>query len=77
MLNEAKKMVEVANDLKDFCAKQMLDPDMFMGMNGEVFEMYQKTFKLMDISMNLVLEQAELFDAMDKKLDLLVKKLEA
>ena len=78
MLYEAtKKLVDEANELKEFCLDKMLDPDMIEDMDGESFEMLQKSYKLMNRSIDLVLEQAKLFDEMDNKLDKIMKKLEA
>lgn len=77
LYEKANKLVEEANELKDFCLRQMIDPDMIGRMDGEEFEIFKKTYKLMNDSIDLVLEQAKLFDEMDKKLDKIMKKLEA
>lgn len=77
LYEKTNKLVEEANELKDFCLRQMLDEDMIELMDGEEFEMFKKTYKLVNDSIDLVLEQAKLFDEMDNKLDKIMKKLEA
>ena len=78
MLYEAtKKVIEEANELKDLCVDQMFDPIMLKNMSSEEFELFKKMYKLTNDSLNLVLEQAKLFDEMDKKLDRIMKKLGA
>ena len=77
MMYEAKMLVEEANELMEFCKEMVSSRDMFNDMDGEVFDLYKKMFKLTDTSMKLVLEQARLMDEMDRKLDKLMEKLEA
>ena len=77
LYEKANKLVEEANELKDFCLSKMLDPDMIKVMDEEEFKIFKKTYKLMEDSIDLVLEQSKLFDEMDNKLDKIMKKLEA
>ena len=78
MLYEAtKNLVKEANELKELCLDQMFDLHTVETMSGEEFELLKKMYKLVDNSMNLVLEQAKLFDGMDNKLDKIMKKLDA
>ena len=77
MLEKAKNLVKEINEVKGACMKLALNEDMFEYMSGEEFEFISKTMKLMDDSLDLVLEQAKLFTEMDEKLDRLIKKLEA
>lgn len=77
MLHEAEKLMKEANELKELCVKQVVDTGVFEYLDGEAFDLYKKTFSLMDHSMNLVMEQCKLFDEMDKKLDEILKKLES
>jgi hypothetical protein len=77
MLHEkAMKVVEEANELKEVCVKTLATSDMVEIMSSEEFELYQRMLRLMDDSMNLVLEQCKMFDDMDDKLDKIMKKLE-
>ncbi len=78
MLYEAtKKLVNEANELKELCLDKLIRPEMLEDMDGESFELFQRTYRLMNRSIDLVLTQAELFDEMDNKLDKIMRKLEA
>lgn len=76
MMEEAKKLVEAANELKEMCFGVMFDSSMLKDMSAEEFKLFQTMFELADTSTKLVLEQAKLFEQMDKKLDKLLLKSE-
>lgn len=72
MLNEAKKFVEEANELKKLCMKIIVEQDALTDADPEAIILCMKMCNLVDTSMNMVLEQAKLFDQMDEKLDKLL-----
>lgn len=74
---KAMKVVEEANELKEICMKNLAASGMFEDMSGDEFEMYQKLMRMLDESMELVLEQAKMFDELDNKLDRIMRKIEA
>ena len=76
MLYEAKKLMEEATELKELCMKQ-LGKGVFNSMSEEEYGLYKRMFDMVDTSMALVLEQAILFEAMDKKLDKLLGRGES
>lgn len=77
MLHKAEQLMKEANEIKELCMEQIVKNEVFEYMDGETFELYKKTFNLMDTSMNLVMEQCKLFDEMDKKLNKILEKMES
>lgn len=77
MINEAKKLVDAANELREICVRQMCNDCILTDMTAEEFDLYKKLFNMVEVSTNLVLEQAKLFDELDKKMDKLLNKMEA
>lgn len=72
MLTEkTNAIIEEVNELTEIFMKQF-STDMFENMEGDEFVAMKKTFKLMDRSMDLALEQAKVMDAINEKLDKLL-----
>lgn len=46
--------------------------DLFEDMNTEEFELFQKMFKVLDLSMKVVEEQSKMMEIIDNKLDRLL-----
>lgn len=61
------------NELKETMFKKF-GAELFDSMNGEEFELFQKYFKLVDLSMEIVEEQAVTIHKIDEKLDKLLAK---
>lgn len=80
MLQKAELLVREANELKDLCMAQM-DEMVLDYMDEETknttVELYTKMYNLMDVSLELVVEQAKLFEELDTKIDKLLAMMEA
>ena len=77
MLEQTKKLLEETQEIMDLCMGQILNTDMLQHMSGEEFEMYKKTYALMEHSKELVLEQARLMDELELKLNRVLTLLES
>lgn len=74
MLAEKAMMFNVrANELKEIMFNEF-GAELFDTMNGEQFELIQKCFKLVDLSIEIVEEQAKTIQKIDEKLDKLLVK---
>lgn len=71
LTTKTKEIIKETNELKDFFMKQ-ISFDMLDGMDEEEFVAMKKCFKIMNLAMELAVEQAEVMDAMNEKLDKLV-----
>ena len=68
------QLIEEVNELKDSCMT-MFCSEMFKTMDEQEFVMFKKMFHLMNTSMNVMKEQAEVIESINEKLDkLLVEK---
>lgn len=76
MLKETKKLIEELNELKEDFAKEF-GMDMLEDMSGKEFLLLKKCFNLMKSSEELMLEQAEMMDSMNEKLDRLIQLAES
>ena len=68
---KTNEIIKEVNELKEIFMKQF-STDMFEDMEGDEFVAMKKTFKLMNLSMELAVEQAEVMDAINEKLDKLL-----
>lgn len=75
MLNETKKMVELIDEMMDYIGG-MFDLASFEAMDEEEFKMIKLYMKMIDLSKDYMLKQAEEFDKQGEKLDLILSKLD-
>lgn len=75
MLEETKKVIEEIDELKKFAMDLMVKEDVFKDMDTEGVVAIHKCMKLVDMSCNLAEKQADMIDQMDRKLDLILEKL--
>ena len=66
--NKTTELVNEANELMDFCVKQMSACDI-KDMDADNFAAIQKCLKLVDSACELMVEEAKTMDDMDRKLD--------
>lgn len=75
MTNTVRELKKDMGDMMDKCkamlGKEMLDAD---SVEPEVIELTRKLFKVCDLSMTLMEQQAETIEKMDEKLDKLLEK---
>lgn len=76
MLENTRKMIEEIDKIKAICTKQMCDPDVLMCMDGNTLEMLQTSMNIIEISKDLMINQATMMEDMNKKLDMLVNEKE-
>lgn len=76
MVETCKEMVEVTEELKKVCFNLMTDDGMyvFKNMRPEELKMMQLCLKAVDISNNIIMEQAKLLDDLDKKINTLLNR---
>ena len=70
LVAKTNQMIEEVNEIKDLCTRQIASEMEYM--EDEVFVLYQKMIKLMNTSMEVMKEQAEVIESMNKKLDKLL-----
>ena len=73
LVNKTNQLIEEVNELND-SFMTMIGSQMFNSMNEQEFVMFKKMFNLMNTSMEVVKEQAEVIESIDKKLDKLLSK---
>ena len=66
--NKAIKLVTEANELMNFCVKQLSACDI-KDMDADNFVAIQKCIGLVDSACELMVEEAQMMDDMDHKLD--------
>lgn len=76
LVEKTNRLIEEVNELKDSCMS-MIVTESLNYMTGTEFEMYKKTFNLLNTSMDVMSEQAKMIDQIDKKLDTLLKRKES
>lgn len=76
LVDKTNQLIEEVNELKDSYMK-MFGSDMFEYMNEDTFGMVKKMFNLMNTSMEVIKEQAEVIEVIDKKLDKLLSRKES
>lgn len=75
MLAMTLKLNEEINELKVDISKQ-LGFDNLINMSAEEFEMCKKIFSILDTSQGLMIRQAETISDINRKLDMLLKKVD-
>ena len=66
--NKTIKLVTEANELMNFCVKQLSACDI-KDMDADNFVAIQKCIGLVDSACELMVEEAQMMDGMDRKLD--------
>ena len=72
----ADKCTKEIKELKSICMKVMTDESVFMSMGELELAMMQSCFRLIDASVELMEEQADMMEIMNKKLDRLLENKE-
>ena len=70
--NKSNQLIEEVKEVKDLCLKQIGSGIVYM--DDDTIALYQKSFKLLDTSMEVLREEAEIIESINKKLDKLLKK---
>lgn len=73
MVETTKKFIEEMKDLTNDIKVQMFKSVSIADMDTEEFMLMKKTFKLMKTATDYTLQQAEIIDEQNKKLDELLK----
>lgn len=74
LVKKTNQLIEETNELKDLCFKQIYS-DILEDMDDENLVLFTKMFKLLNTSMEVVKEQAEVIESINDKLDeLLIRK---
>lgn len=69
------KVTEEINELKKCLAKLMIEEEVFEDTSSSVIEFCDRCYKLVGKSCVLMEKQAEQMDQMDRKLDMILEKL--
>lgn len=75
MLETSKKLVKEINEIKKEYVS-LIDEDTILGMDSNTLSLVQRSIKLLDLSCDLYMEQAELMEGIDDKLNKLLKAVE-
>lgn len=67
------KCTKEIKELKKICMKAATDESVFMDMDPLALSMLQTCFRLIDASVELMEEQADMIETMDRKLDKLLE----
>lgn len=76
LVNKTNQLIEEVNELKS-SYMEVLGSEMFEYMDENTFGMVKKMFNLMNTSMELMKEQAEVIEGINKKLDKLLSRKES
>lgn len=77
MLEKTRKLMDATEELMDYVMKELVDFDTLAAMDGGEFEIMKKYIKLYEDAKELALEQAEMMDNMNAKLDKILKAIES
>ena len=72
LVNKSNQLIEEVKEVMDLCLKQIGSGIVYM--DDDTIALYQKSFKLLDTSMEVLREEAEIIESINKKLDKLLKK---
>lgn len=72
----AESFVKQVTELRKEIVKASIESEVFDHMSGKEFELMNKTFKLLDTSLELTVKQAMTIEEMNKKLDTLLTRTE-
>lgn len=73
LVENTMQLTMEVNNLKETMFNKF-GADLFEDMNTEEFELFQKMFKVLDLSMKVVEEQSEIMEKINEKLDRLLVK---
>lgn len=74
LVERTNQLIIEVNDIKKYMFKEF-SSDIFDSMSEQEFALFKKLFNIMDVSMEVIEEQATVIQRIDEKLDkLLVKK---
>jgi len=71
LVNKTNQLIEEVNELKDSYVR-MINSDVFESMDENTFGIIKKSFNLVNTSMEVMKEQAEVIESINKKLDKLL-----
>lgn len=74
MLKKTEEFVTEVNELKEIYLGLFMDGDMLMNMNPEILDLFQRTFRIMNIYCEMMLADAKLMHSIDRKLDRLLEQ---
>lgn len=72
LANQAKAMVEEIKEMKDLCTEAIVKDIDFTDVDYKTFKALASCMTLLDMSCDYMIEQAEMMDEMDRKLDKLL-----
>lgn len=75
LVNKTYQLIKEVNEVKDLCLKQIGSQIEYI--DDDTFVLYQKMFNLLNTSMEVIEEQAEVIESIDKKLDKLLARKES
>lgn len=75
LVKKTYQLIKEVNEVKDLCLKQIGSQIEYIDDNG--FVLYQKMFKLLNTSMEVIEEQSAVIESIDKKLDKLLARKES
>ena len=70
------EVIDKINELKKLIVKQLCDADMFMNMDPEALKALQLSLGSIDDASHLMEEYANILDEQNKKLDMILAKLD-
>ena len=70
------EVIDKFNELKKLIVQQMCDADMFMNMDPEALKALQLSLGSIDDASHLMEEYANILDEQNKKLDMILAKLD-
>ena len=74
MLETTKEFIEETNEIMDVMKKMMYEEDVLEDMDENTLKIYQISMKMVETSKKLLVEQAEIMESMNEKLDKLLLK---
>lgn len=76
LVEKTNQFIEEVNELKNSCMS-MIVTESLSYMTGTEFDMIKKVFNLMNTSMGVIKEQAEVIESINNKLDKLLMRKES
>lgn len=73
LVERTNQLIIEVNDIKKYMFKEF-GSDIFNSMSGQEFALFKKLFNIMDVSMEVIEEQATVIQRIDEKLDKLLAK---
>lgn len=75
MVEAVNKMNEITEELMDLVVSS-LDRTQIIRMSEDEIRLYQMAFKLLEVSNEVMVKAAEMMEAQDRKLNMILEKLE-